>query len=69
MCGEIDGGGDPMHPEDYRTKGAACFLAAQRSTSPSERLTWLCLADIWLKLAELAERHEPPLMLEEQTKH
>jgi hypothetical protein len=58
-----------MHPEDYRTKGAACFLAAQRSTSPSERLTWLCLADIWLKLAELAERHEPPLMLEEQTKH
>jgi len=55
--------GTPMHSEAYRAKGAACFLAAQRCKSTEERLTWLCLANIWLKLAELAERNRP------QTKH
>jgi hypothetical protein len=55
-----------MRSKEYRAKGAARFLAAKHTTSPSERISWLSMADIWLKLAELAERRTP-LLLEERT--
>ena len=32
------------------------LASKRREPSPSERISWLCMADIWLKLAELAER-------------
>src|SRR5262245_57536744 len=56
MCGEINGGGDPMRIEDYRAKAEACALAAKDAKYPSEHTSWLRLANIWLKLAEITER-------------
>jgi len=53
-----------MHFQEYRAKGAACVLAAKNSKSPSERIGWLSMADIWLTLAEMSVRHTP-LLLEE----
>jgi hypothetical protein len=65
----LRGDGVCMRSKEYRAKGAACFLAAKHSTSLSERMSWLSMADIWLKLAEMVERHAPPLLEEDEPYH
>src|SRR5262245_12951043 len=62
VCNDIAGWWwGSMHSKQYRAKGAACLLAASHSTSPSERVGWLSMADIWLKLADVVERQTPAL--------
>jgi hypothetical protein len=42
--------------QEYRSKGAACVLAAENSKSSQERARWLSMAQAWFKLAHDADR-------------
>jgi hypothetical protein len=44
-----------MHSQEYRSKGAACLLAAEHAKSPDGRARWLAMAQAWFKLAESAD--------------
>jgi hypothetical protein len=45
-----------MSVQEYRSKSAACFLAAEHSKLPDVRARWLALAQAWLKLADEVEK-------------
>jgi hypothetical protein len=46
------------HSEEYRSKAAACLLAAETTTFPDVRARWLAMAQAWNRLAEEADRRE-----------
>jgi hypothetical protein len=43
-------------PEQYRRYAADCLTVAQQIGNPADRATLLLKAEIWLSLAEQAER-------------
>ena len=45
-----------MRVQEYRSKSAACFLAAAHSKLPDVRNRWLAMAQAWLKLADQVEK-------------
>jgi hypothetical protein len=51
--------GDPgmASAEDYRRYAAGCILMAEDSADSSHRLTLMETAQIWLRLAEQAEKN------------
>jgi hypothetical protein len=44
-----------MRTQEYRSKGAACLLAAEHAKSSEGRARWLAMAQAWFKLAESAD--------------
>jgi hypothetical protein len=48
--------GGAMGFQEYRSKGAACVLAAESSQLPEVRAQWLAMAQTWFRLADLAEK-------------
>jgi hypothetical protein len=48
--------GGAMRAQEYRSKSAACFLAAEHSKLPDVRNRWLAMAQAWLKLADEVEK-------------
>ena len=49
-------GSAQMRSEDYRSKAAACLLAAESLKEPNVRARWLAMAQAWNRLADEAER-------------
>jgi hypothetical protein len=47
-----------MHSEEYRSRAAACLLAAENVKPPDARARWLAMAHAWIRLAEDADRRE-----------
>ncbi len=48
-----------MRSEEYRSKAAACLLAAENFAKlPDVRARWLAMAQAWNRLADEAERRE-----------
>jgi hypothetical protein len=44
-----------MRTQEYRSKAAACLLAAEDAKSSEGRMRWLAMAQAWFKLAESAD--------------
>jgi hypothetical protein len=44
-----------MRTQEYRSKAAACVLAAERAKSSRRRVRWLAMAQAWFLLAESAD--------------
>ena len=44
-----------MRTPEYRSKAAACVLAAERAKSSRRRVRWLAMAQAWFLLAESAD--------------
>jgi hypothetical protein len=44
-----------MRTQEYRSKAAACLLAAENAKSSEGRMRWLAMAQAWFKLAESAD--------------
>ena len=49
-----------MRVQEYRSKWAACLLAAEHSKLPEVRAQWLAMAQAWLRLADEAEKRMDP---------
>jgi len=47
-----------MHSEEYRTKAAACLLAAETTKQADAKARWLAMAHAWNRLADEADRWE-----------
>jgi hypothetical protein len=45
-----------MRSEEYRSKAAACLLAAASMKEQTVRARWLAMAQAWNRLADEAER-------------
>jgi hypothetical protein len=45
-----------MRSQEYRSKGAACLLAAENSKWSSDRAGWLSMAQAWFRLADDVDR-------------
>jgi hypothetical protein len=52
--------GRVMRVQEYRSKCAACLLAAEHSRLPEVRVQWLAMAQAWLKLADDVEKRMSP---------
>ncbi len=50
--------GTPMSAEEYRSKAAACLLAAESLEGSDVRARWLAMAQAWNRLADEAERKQ-----------
>lgn len=57
LSGQIhEYGSAQMRSEDYRSKAAACLLAAESLKEPNVRARCLAMAQAWNRLADKAER-------------
>ena len=46
-----------MTPEDGKRFAAQCVLVAEQTNSPAVRLSLLEMAQVWIELADLAEKN------------
>jgi hypothetical protein len=46
-----------MSAEEYRRRAAGCILVAEDSPNSAHRLTLMEMAQVWLRLAEQAEKN------------
>jgi hypothetical protein len=53
-----NGASTVMRSQEYRSKGAACLLAAENSKLSADRAGWLSMAQAWFKLAKDVDRKE-----------
>jgi hypothetical protein len=58
-----------MHAEHYRRNARHFVIRARRMTYPGTRALMIDIATIWMRLAELAERHKLIVQQQQQMQH